>query len=400
MDQLRATVTQCVILLSGPADRALSLCGDHPVLAWLLREFVRYGVSDFLLLTARPSADIEHAAAAIQSTLPRQTRIHCLRTPLHVGSGGAVFHARDRLGERFLLCTGAVLFDCNLSPLLAEAAADEPSVTGRLLLRSADHPTGKGRVALAGNRITAFSDDDQLGHRCFIDAGISLFRNDLVHGLRPACSLEAEILPRLAADGRLRGTPVDGHFFDLGGPDGAQVAQAAVPGRLQRKALFLDRDGVLNVDHGYVGSPERFEWVDGALDAIRYATESGWHIFIVTNQSGVARGLFSEAAVRALLHWISDQARRTGGTIDDWRYCPFHPQAPLEAYRQAHPWRKPNPGMLMDLIRTWQLDPSRAVMIGDQDTDMAAAAAAGIAGHLFPGGSLSSFVRPILDAYV
>jgi D,D-heptose 1,7-bisphosphate phosphatase len=163
------------------------------------------------------------------------------------------------------------------------------------------------------------------------------------------------------------------------------------------KALFLDRDGVLNVDHGYVGSRERFEWMDGALDAIRYASEAGWRVFVVTNQSGVARGLYTEDAVRELLTWMAGEVRGAGGTIDDVRFCPFHPDAVVEAYRQAHPWRKPLPGMLLDLIRVWDLDPKRAVMVGDQKTDMQAAAAAGVAGHLFRGGNLLAFLRPILD---
>ena len=168
-------------------------------------------------------------------------------------------------------------------------------------------------------------------------------------------------------------------------------------GRVPRKALFLDRDGVLNLDHGYVGSRERFEWVEGALDAIRYATQAGWLVFIVTNQSGVARGYYTEDTVRDLLAWIGDEAMAAGGAIDDVRYCPFHPEATLEAYRQDHPWRKPRPGMLLDLIRTWNLVPARAVMVGDQATDMQAAAAAGVAGYLFSGGNLLAFLRPILD---
>ena len=98
-----------------------------------------------------------------------------------------------------------------------------------------------------------------------------------------------------------------------------------------------------------------------------------------------------------LLTWIAGEARAAGGTVDDTRFCPFHPEAAVEAYRQAHPWRKPRPGMLLDLIERWELDPSCAVMIGDQETDMRAAAAAGVTGHLFPGGNLLSFLRPILD---
>ena len=134
----------------------------------------------------------------------------------------------------------------------------------------------------------------------------------------------------------------------------------------------------------------------GALETIRFASAAGWHVFVVTNQSGVARGYYDEAAVIDLLDWMADEARRAGGTIDDARYCPYHPDAAVDAYRQAHPWRKPDPGMLLDLLAKWELDPARCVMIGDQPSDMAAAAAAGIAGHLFRGGNLLQFVRPIL----
>ena len=162
------------------------------------------------------------------------------------------------------------------------------------------------------------------------------------------------------------------------------------------RALFLDRDGVINVDHGHVGTLDRFEWVDGAREAVAFATQSGWRVFIVTNQSGVARGFYTEDDVRSLLIWIAEECTVYGGTIDDTRFCPYHPEAPLEAYRRASDWRKPQPGMLLDLIRTWDLTPGRCVMIGDQPTDMAAAERAGIPGYLFPGGNLLDFVRPIL----
>ena len=173
---------------------------------------------------------------------------------------------------------------------------------------------------------------------------------------------------------------------------------AEVPVPERRPALFLDRDGVINTDHGFVGSRDRFDWVDGARDAIRLATERGWHVFIVTNQSGVARGMYDEAAVHALLDWIGDEARAAGGTIDDVRYCPYHPDASVSAYRCHHPWRKPAPGMLLDLIRAWDLQAGRCAMVGDQATDMQAAASAGVAGHLFTGGNLLDFLRPVLDA--
>jgi D,D-heptose 1,7-bisphosphate phosphatase len=402
-----ATVTQCAVLVGGLGTRLGPLtattpkpilpCGDRPFLGWLLREFVRYGVTDFLLLTGHLSAEVERAAADIQAALPRPARITLSEEPIRAGTGGAVFHARARLQDRFWLCNGDSLFDCNFSNMLADATKDGPEVTGRIVLRRLDDASRFGVVDVDGDRVTAFRERPPPGTSGTINGGIYLFNRSLVTHLRPTCSLEAEVLPALAQAGALRGTLADGYFRDIGVPEDFARAQTEIPALLRRRALFLDRDGVLNVDHGYVGSRDRFEWMDGALDTIRYATRAGWHVFIVTNQSGVARGHYDEAAVHTLLDWIADQARAAGGTIDDARYCPYHPDGTVETYRQVHPWRKPLPGMLLDLIEMWELDPARSVMIGDQETDMRAAEAAGVAGFLFRGGNLLSFARTILD---
>ncbi len=402
----RATVTQCAVLAGGLGTRLGHLtaatpkpllpCGGRPFLGWLLRELVRYGVEDVLLLTGHLSDAIERAVADMEATLPRSVRISVSLEPMRAGTGGAVFHARDRLQDRFLLCNGDSLFDCNLGNLLADAARDDASVIGRMLLRRQEDTSRFGGVSLQADRITGFQERGASG---VINAGIYLFSRSLLGCLRPACSLEADILPALAQAGGLRGTLAEGYFRDIGVPEDFARAQTEIPALLRRKALFLDRDGVLNVDHGHVGSADRFEWIEGALDAVRHATQAGWHVFIVTNQSGVARGHYAEDDVRRMLGWIGDQARQAGGTIDDARYCPFHPEAAVEAYRQAHPWRKPRPGMLLDLIKAWELSPDAAVMIGDQETDMAAAAAAGVAGHRFPGGNLLGFLKPILEGF-
>ncbi|HEY1412843.1 MAG TPA: HAD-IIIA family hydrolase [Rhodopila sp.] len=404
---MMATVPQCAVLVGGLGTRLGALtattpkpilpCGGRPFLFWLLREFVRFGVTDILLLTGHLSNEIERAAAEIQAALPRAARITLSEEPIRAGTGGAVFHARNHLQDRFLLCNGDSLFDCNFATLLADAATDEPPVIGRIMLRHLPDASRYGVVDVEQGRVTAFRERPPPGTSGTINGGIYLFNRSLVDHLRPACSLEADVMPALARAGRLRGTLGDGYFRDIGVPEDFARAQTEIPTLLRRKALFLDRDGVLNVDHGYVGSRDRFEWMDGALDALRYATQAGWHVFIVTNQSGVARGHYNVAAVHDLLDWIADQARAAGATIDDARYCPYHPDGVIETYRQVHPWRKPMPGMLLDLIQTWELDPARAVMIGDQETDMRAAEAAGVAGFLFRGGNLLSFLQPILD---
>lgn len=164
----------------------------------------------------------------------------------------------------------------------------------------------------------------------------------------------------------------------------------------RRPAVFLDRDGVLNVDSGYVHRIEDFVWVDGALDAIRQFNALGYWVFVVTNQSGVARGYYDEAAIDRLHRWMVDEAARAGARIDDFRYCPHHPEGSVADYARACACRKPAAGMLLDLMAAWPVDREHSLMIGDKESDMDAARRAGITGHRFGGGDLGRFVGALL----
>lgn len=161
-------------------------------------------------------------------------------------------------------------------------------------------------------------------------------------------------------------------------------------GGARRGAAFFDRDGVLNVDRGYVHRPSDVEWVAGAAEAVRLANAAGLAVVVVTNQSGVARGYYGEAEVEALHGWMTAEMAAQGARIDRFYHCPFHAEAVVEAYRvDDHPDRKPNPGMLRRAIAELGLDPGRSFMIGDQISDVVAGARAGVASYLFDGGDLA-----------
>lgn len=164
-------------------------------------------------------------------------------------------------------------------------------------------------------------------------------------------------------------------------------------------AVFLDRDGVLIEDSGYPYREEHLLLIPGAAEAVRRLNGLGFIAVIVTNQSGVARGLFSEAEMHAFNALLVRRLAAQGARISAVYACPHHHEARDPAYRHPdHPDRKPNPGMLLRAIAEHHIDPARSFMIGDKDSDIEAARRAGVPGFLFEGGDLNAFVHDLIGA--
>jgi D-glycero-D-manno-heptose 1,7-bisphosphate phosphatase len=211
-------------------------------------------------------------------------------------------------------------------------------------------------------------------------------------------SLERDIFPELAAEGRLHGQVFEGPFIDIGVPASLAAAERLVPEMTTRPAAFLDRDGVLNLDAGYVHRPEEFVWVEGARAAVKRLNDAGHLVIVVTNQAGVARGYYEEEAVHRLHGFINQELRALGAHIDAFYYCPHHPDGIVSRYSLTCDSRKPGPGMLLRAMREWPINKAGSLMIGDKDLDLEAARRAGIPGHLFRGGNLDAFVASLLPA--
>jgi D-glycero-D-manno-heptose 1,7-bisphosphate phosphatase len=164
-----------------------------------------------------------------------------------------------------------------------------------------------------------------------------------------------------------------------------------------RGAAIFDRDGVLIKDSGYVHRMSDVVWSPGVVEALQLCRKHGLLIFLVTNQSGVARGLFSESTLRAFHSELFGTLEKSGAYIDDVRYCPHHPEAVIEFYRRECSCRKPAPGMIEDLVSTWNIDKKHCFFVGDKPSDMEAARAAKVPGRLYAGGALDVLVNRAVD---
>lgn len=145
-----------------------------------------------------------------------------------------------------------------------------------------------------------------------------------------------------------------------------------------KKAIFLDRDGTINVDHGYVYQIDDFQFIEGVGKALKQLQDRGWLLVLVTNQSGIARGYFSEAQFLSLTEWFDWSLDEDYGVVlDGIYYCPHHPEGQGE-YRQECDCRKPKSGMFQQAIKDLNIDPAQSVMVGDKLEDMLAAHNVGI----------------------
>ncbi|PKH02642.1 D-glycero-beta-D-manno-heptose-1,7-bisphosphate 7-phosphatase [Psychromonas sp. MB-3u-54] len=145
-----------------------------------------------------------------------------------------------------------------------------------------------------------------------------------------------------------------------------------------KRAVFLDRDGVINVDKGYVSQRDDFEFIDGVIDACKALKEKGYLLVVITNQSGIARGYFSEEQFHTLTEWMDWSLADRGVDIDGVYYCPHHAEKGIGEYKIDCDCRKPKPGMLISAIADLDIDASQSILVGDKVSDLQAGLAAGI----------------------
>lgn len=389
---------QACILVGGKGTRLRALTaavpkplvpvGGRPFLDWLVEEVARHGIPRITLLAGHLGDQI---AQRYHGQMVRGAALEVLVEPEPLGTGGALRLFADRLEPRFWLLNGDTRFDINLLDLPLQLG----DALGVLALRRTA-PGGRfGIVEMdAARRVTGFAPRAE-GRDGPINGGIYMLDRITSAIGEGMVSLEADVFPRLAAVGALRGAVYDGAFLDIGIPDDYAAAQERIPAMARRPAVFLYRDGVLIEDTGWPHKPEEARWTEGAAAAVKLLNDAGYYVFVVTNPAGVAKGFYSKAQVGAMHRWMAEEFARNGAHVDAFERRPYHPEASLEAYGRDCPRRKPPPSMIRDLLAAWPVRQEGSFLIGDRETDLQAAAAAGLPGHLFGGGNLLRFTAAL-----
>lgn len=292
-----------------------------------------------------------------------------------LGTGGAIKKSLSFVNydEPVSVLNGDTFMEVDYDKLLESHLQGEGFVS--IALRNIENSSRYGFVEInESNMVCSFQEKSKKPRSGLINGGIyvldpSIFSN---YSLGNKFSFEDDFLVKFVKDLQIKPFISDGYFIDIGVPEDYRKSQNEIPKKAQNKALFLDRDGVINIDHGYVHKIEDFDFIDGIFELCKKAQDNGYLICIVTNQAGIGKGYYSREQFEALTIWMESQFEKQEITISRTYFCPYHVEAKIAKFKKDSYERKPKPGMILRAIEDFNIDPSKSLLIGDNETDIQA----------------------------
>jgi dTDP-glucose pyrophosphorylase/histidinol phosphatase-like enzyme len=367
----------------------LPIAGDRPFLDYLLEMIERHGYHDILLLGGYLGDVLE---AAYDGRRIGNATIRVLREPAPLGTAGALTIARESLDPRFLMMNGDAFFDVNLRAL--ERASQQNGAMATLALRTVADAARYGRVIEEHGSVVAFLEKDlSRPGPGVINGGIYVLKREILDLIQELpCSLEQDIFPTLVERGQIRGREFDGYFLDIGLPETLERGHLELPSIRVRPAAFLDRNALIQFSDQ---NPEGFQWISGAIAAIRELNDRGYYVF-VGDPSGGAQGTRVADNAFRLNAAMEQRLAAEGAHVDRFYSEPAYPTDTSSADAIAAGTTKPVSSLVFDATHEWPIVRERSFFVGASGDDMEAARAAGISAHAIPQGDLASLVHSLL----
>jgi D-glycero-alpha-D-manno-heptose 1-phosphate guanylyltransferase len=376
-------IHEAVILAGGLGTRLHTLVPDRPkpmadingkpFLAYLLDYLLREGIKRVVL-----SVGFKHEMIfGYFGNGYRGIELIWSIEEIPLGTGGGLRKAFSRCNQQSVFVfNGDTYFPVCLAEM--EDFFGKSKADLLVALAPVENPGRYGTIELDNtSKLLSFTEKNPAGTSSLINGGVYLMNRSLLpdSDFPEKFSFEKDFLENSTAQKRLFGFISHAPFIDIGIPEtyhGAGLFFKEL-GLENDKALFLDRDGTINVEKNYVFTIDNFEFREGIFELVRGFYNDGYRIFVISNQAGIARGYYSENDFHVLTEWMISQFREKGIRIDAVRYCPHHPD-----FTGDCECRKPKPGMILSLIGEYRLDPGKCILIGDKMKDIGAGISAGI----------------------
>jgi D-glycero-D-manno-heptose 1,7-bisphosphate phosphatase len=376
-------MTDCVILAGGRGTRLKNLTKKKPkplisiknfiFLDYLLWRICKFGLSKVYILASYKSNQFikKYSKKKIFNT-----RIEVVVEKKRKGTGGALYGIKNKIKNDFFLLNGDSFFNIDLNDFKKKAKKNNYLVN-IALLKNINYKLNNtlAPIAIRRRKKIIFSNKN-----LYINGGIYFIKKNFLNIIKnKITSLEKDILPELIKKEKVGGEIYFKKFFiDIGTKKNLFIAKKKLPCLNKNKAFLLDRDGVINEDRGYIYKKKDFKILKGVIEGIKYLNTNNYIICVVTNQSGIGRGLYDENDLNKLHNYLQRRLDHAGAYIDKFYFCPFHETDGLGKYKKKSFFRKPNPGMLLQAIKDYNICNKQSIMIGDKPTDEIAAKKAGI----------------------
>ena len=381
-------VEQAVILCGGFGTRLgkITLKTPKPLLKFdgisflehLIQNLSRYNIKEVILLCHyryKSFVDRYHNKIILGIS------IKCIIEKTPLGTFGAIKNAKTKLKNYFLLLNGDTYFDINLRDLIV--SYNFKKYLGIVALAK---KTGKRFSKVLLNRKNIISEFNNKKKSFLINSGSYVFSKKICNiKSEKFSSLEKDILPKIVKKNKLQGKKYlakHNAFIDIGVPSDYKKVEKFLRKAKSKKAVFLDRDGVINKDFGYVHKIKDFVWKKNVKKAIKFLNDKNFYTFIITNQSGVGRGYYKECDIKKLHDWMSYKLNKIGAYIDDYFYAVYHSSSKKKYTNKEKKLRKPDIGMIKLAYSKWKVIEKKSIVIGDNETDILMAKKANLKSYL------------------
>ena len=381
---------QCVLLVGGKGSRLGELTKDYPkpmidvnekpFLIYLIDTIERFGFKEIILLASHANKVMIDYFKDLKY---KKCKIKIIVEEVPLGTGGAIINAYDYLDDTFFCINGDSVIEGNwlsLRPILKK------NYNAVIALTEVNDSSRYGSIEIKDDRIIEFNEKNKHSGSGLINGGIYILRKKIFKNYKNKfISLEKDIFPNLLLNNQLGGKKVIGYFIDIGTPESLSKAKKRVWSK-NKKAVIFDRDGTLSEDiNGYTYKVSDLVWKPGAKELIKHLNDNNFYVFVATNQSGIARGKYTENDMHNFHEAMQIELIEYGAHIDKFYFCPYHKDATNLKYKKDSSYRKPNTGMLEKIIVEWNLDKKNLYFIGDSDTDMECARNFKILGYRYNG---------------
>jgi len=362
-------IDQCIILAGGYGSRINKITKkipkpliktmNKPFLYYVIKNLYYQGIKKFIILTYYKSNFFK------KKLLPHYNdiKIKIISEKVKLGTAGSVKNIYSQLNKEFLLINGDTFFDVNIRDMEINIKKND-----LIFLALTKKKNKNYKYKLINNKVIAISNKSNSN---LIYGGISLIKKKCLKLIKQGYSdFDSDLLNIILKQKKLSGKYYKNKFIDIGSYKDIDKLDNFLEKTLKKPTVFLDRDGVINEDYGYVFKKSKFKWKKNIFKTIKYLNDKRFYTIIITNQAGIAKGIFTEKNYKNLTNWYMKILFREGCYLDAIYYSPFHKNGIIKKFSVDSVMRKPNTGMLKSAFKEFNINKNRSVLIGDKYTDI------------------------------